>query len=81
MFWKLCEMKVVVFCLVFLVLGDALLCYEVVCTYGNMNGVLGRCKVFFWVGTRRLVCQVVGLVLFVLVGIFFLSDVVIMVVF
>ena len=57
-------------------MGDALLCFEVLvhkCVIEN--GVLARCELLFLVRPRRLVCRVVGLVLFISVGIVFLHDV------
>lgn len=60
----------------FSIMGDALLCFEVLvhkCVIEN--GVLARCELLFLVRPRRLVCRVVGLVLFISVGIVFLHDV------
>ena len=72
----MCVLFAFICCFVFVFfkkkLGDALLCYEVVCKYAIENVVLVRCEVFFLVGAKRLVCRVVGLLLFVLVGILFL---------
>lgn len=45
------------------------------------NGVLARCEVIFLVRGRRLVCWVVGLILFVSVGILHLFYVVVRIVF
>lgn len=42
------------------------------------NGVLTRCGVFL-VGVERLMCWVVGLILFVSIGVLLLCDVVIMI--
>jgi hypothetical protein len=56
-------------------MGDALLCFEVVYKCVIENGVLARCELFCLVRLRRLVCRVVGLILFILVGIVFLHDV------
>ena len=61
-------------------LEDALLCCEVVCRCVIKNGVLTRCEICL-VGTRRMVCWVVGFVLFVLVGVLLLCIVVIMIFF
>lgn len=44
------------------------------------NGVLTRCGVFL-VGVERLMCWVVGLILFVSIGVLLLCDVVIMIFF
>ena len=63
----------------FLVLGDALLCCEVVCRCEMGNSVLTTCEVYnnnnnnsyyyYNIGVMRLVCWVVGLVLFVSIGV------------